>query len=183
MSNWMVLVILGGVSVILGVAALLNPFPASIAVEQIAAWAFFIFGIVQMFGAYRAENWSGKIWTFLLGVIAVFVSNNLFGAPLAGLMELTYILGIMFIASGVLKIIAGFSIHQTQFKAAVLISGAASFIVGGMIMSGFPASASITLGILLGIELISCGLFSFALGMFQKSGGIARVVSGMVQDA
>lgn len=183
MSNWVVLIVLGSISALVGVVALLNPFPASIAAEQIAAWAFFIWGIIQMFEAYRAEHWGGKIWTFLLGVVAVFVSNNLFGEPLAGLVTLTYILGIMFIVSGVFKFIAGLSIPQTQFKAAVLISGAASFLVGLMIMSGFPASATVTLGLLLGIDLIFCGIFSIALGLFHKAGGVPPKIHGMAQEA
>jgi uncharacterized membrane protein HdeD (DUF308 family) len=174
MSNWILLTFLGIASMIAGVLALLNPFPASLAAVQLAAWAFLIIGAVEIFEAFRAENWGGKIWTLLMGVVAVLVGINLLGKPLAGLITLTWVLGIMFIVSGLFKFIVGWRIHKTEFKIAVLVSGLVSLVVGVMIMSRFPASAAITLGVLLGIELISSGISAVALGLSRKAGGVAH---------
>lgn len=88
---------------------LLNPFPASLAAVQIAVWAFLIVGILQIIEAFRAESWGGKLWTLLLGVVAVIVGINLLGKPLAGLITLTMVLGVMFIVSGIFKFIVGLS--------------------------------------------------------------------------
>ncbi len=99
MSNWILLAVLGVVSIIAGVLALLNPFPASLAAVQLAAWAFLIIGAVQIFAAFSAKSWGGKLWTLLLGVVAVLVGVNLLGKPLAGLITLTLVLGVMFIVS------------------------------------------------------------------------------------
>jgi uncharacterized membrane protein HdeD (DUF308 family) len=65
-------------------------------------------------------------------------------------------------------------IHKTEFKILVLISGAASLIIGLIIMSNFPASAATSLGILLGIELISNGVSATALGLSRKAGGVSH---------
>jgi len=174
MSNWILLAVLGVVSIIAGVLALLNPFPASLAAVQLAAWAFLIIGAVQIFEAFRAESWGGKLWTLLLGVVAVLVGINLLGKPLAGLVTLTLVLGVMFIVSGIFKFIVGWRVHKTEFKIAVLLSGAVSLIIGLIIMSNFPASAATSLGILLGIELISNGISATALGLSRRAGGVAH---------
>ena len=174
MSNWILLAVLGVVSIIAGVLALLNPFPASLAAVQLAAWAFLIIGAVQIFEAFRAESWGGKLWSLLLGVVAVLVGINLLGRPLAGLVTLTVVIGTMLIVSGIFKFIVGWRVHKTEFKIAVLVSGAVSLIIGLIIMSNFPASAATSLGILLGIELISNGISATALGLSRRAGGVAH---------
>jgi uncharacterized membrane protein HdeD (DUF308 family) len=174
MSNWILLTVLGIVSLVAGVFALLNPFPASLAAVQLAAWAFLIIGAIQIFEAFRAESWGGKLWTLLLGVVAVVIGINLLGKPLAGLITLTWVLGVMFAVSGLFKFIVGWRIHKTEFKFAVLLSGVASLVVGWMIISNFPESAAISLGILLGIELISNGVSAVALGLSRRAGGVAH---------
>ena len=174
MPNWILLAVLGVVSIIAGVLALLNPFPASLAAVKLAAWAFLIIGAVQIFEAFSAKSWGGKLWTLLLGIVAVLIGIDLLGEPLAGLVKLTIVLGIMFIISGIFKFIVGWSVQRTDFKFAVLFSGLASLIIGLIIMSNFPASAATSLGILLGVELISNGVSAVALGLSRKAGGVVQ---------
>lgn len=174
MSNWVLLTILGAFSIIVGILALLNPFPASLAVLQLTAWSFLILGALQAFEAYRAEEWSGKLWSLLLGIIAIFIGINLLGKPLAGLITLTILLGSMFLVSGIFKFAVGWKIQKQEFKIAILISGAASLIIGLIILSNFPVSAATSLGILLGVELISNGVSAVALGFSRKTGAAAK---------
>lgn len=174
MTNWKLLAALGAVSIAAGILALLNPFPASLAVEQLAAWAFLIIGAVQIFEAYSADTWGGKLWTLLLGVVAVFVGINLLKEPLSGLVTLTLVLGSMFMVSGMFRIIVGLRVHKTNLKAVVLISGVVSLILGLIIISNFQAFAATILGILLGIELIFGGISTVALGLARKAGGVAH---------
>ena len=82
MSNWILLTIVGVLAIIAGILALLNPFPASLAAVRLASWAFLFLGGLQIFEAFRAETWGGKLWTLLLGVVAVIVGINLLGRPL-----------------------------------------------------------------------------------------------------
>ena len=174
MSNWILLTVLGALSIAAGILALINPFPASIAAAQITAWAFLILGVIQVFEAFSAESWGGKLWTLLLGAVAFIVGVNLLANPLAGVISLTLLLGIMFFISGLFKFIVGLKIHKSEFKYAVIISGLISLAIGLMILSNFPASAATSLGILLGIELISNGVSAVALGLSRKAGGVAH---------
>lgn len=174
MGNWIVLLIVGILFVIAGILALLNPFAASMTANFIAGWSFIILGIVQAVGAFMSEGWGGKLWTLLLGIIALIIGINLVGSPLTGMIALTIVLGIMFLASGVFKLIVGFRIHDNAMKWAVVISGIVSGLLGFMILTNIPGSAVIALGVMLAVELLSNGVSAIALAMSRKSGGVAH---------
>lgn len=173
MSNWVVLFIIGVLGVIAGLMALFEPFGASLVATAIAGWSFLVLGILQIIDGVRAEGWGGKIWSILLGVIAVFLSINLLGNPLKGMIALTIVVGIIFLVSGLFKILLGFRIENAQLKWAVILSGIISAFLGFMVLSNIPGSAVITLGVMLGIELLSNGIAMIALAMARKSGEVA----------
>jgi membrane protein HdeD len=168
------LVVLGVLSLIAGILALLNPFPASLAAVRLASWAFLIFGALQIIDAFSATGWGGKLWSLVLGVVAFLVGIDLLTEPLAGLIKLTMVLGALFLVSGAFKLIVGWRVHRSDVKAAVILSGLASLLIGIIILSNFPASAATSLGIILGIELISNGVSAIALGWSSASGALAR---------
>ncbi len=167
MSTWKTQLILGVLFVVAGLLVLFNPFAASLAVEQLAGWLFLAIGIVQLIEAFVAEGWSGKVWSVLIGLVAAIIGLNLIAKPMAGLMALTLIVGIMFLVSGVVKLIIGWPIPLRQLRFAVILSGIVSLLLGLVILGDFPGSAVAAIGILLGIELVSNGvLFLFvALGL------------------
>lgn len=166
MSNWKLLIVLGVVSVIAGILALLNPFSASFAIEQFTAWVFLVLGGVQIIAAFRAQSWSGKLWTLLLGIIIVSIGINLLAEPLAGIVTLAILVGAMFIVSGIFKIIIGLRFQRAEFKTTVLVSGALSLVIGVMLMYN-PT----ILGTLLGVELIANGVSTIAIGFAHKTDG------------
>jgi len=88
-----------------------------------------------------------------------------------GLIKLTMVLGVLFLVSGAFKFFVGWGIQRSELKVAVILSGLASLLIGFIILSNFPASAATSLGILLGIELISNGVSAIALGWSRTSGG------------
>jgi uncharacterized membrane protein HdeD (DUF308 family) len=169
MSNWIILVILGVLSIIAGFLAILNPFPASIVAVKLAGWSFLIIGALQIIEVFRATGWGGRLWALAIGLVAVLAGINLLGEPLSGMISLTIVLAILFIFSGVLKIFSAFQIRNSKYRLAVLISGVVSLLLGFIIFSNFPISAVTSLGILLGIELISDGISDVSLGWASKS--------------
>lgn len=169
-SSWVVLVVLGVLSIIAGVLAILNPFPASLVVVKLAAWTFLIIGGLQIIEAFRATGWGGRIWALAIGLLGLTAGINLLAEPLAGMMSLTLVLAIVFVVSGIVKLMAGWQIRNSQYRMAILVSGAASILLGLMILSNFPISAVRSLGIILGVELISDGVSAFALGWARKTG-------------
>ncbi|WP_157973592.1 HdeD family acid-resistance protein [Tropicimonas sp. IMCC34043] len=146
-----------------GMFALMNPFAASLAATVIAGWVFIFSGVVEVFAGFRAKGAGAKIWTVLLGLLAIVLGIMILGNPLGGMVALTTIIAIMFLAGGVAKIIMSFTMEDRRFLWLFLISGAASAVLGFIILTNFPLSAATSLGLLLGIELLFDG--AAALGM------------------
>jgi len=169
-GNWVFLVVLGILSIVVGVLAILNPFPASLVAVKLAGWAFLIIGGLQIAGGFRATGWGARIWALAIGVLALVAGINLLGEPLAGMVSLTIVLALLFLVSGLVKLIAAWQIKHSSYRLAVLVSGIASLLLGFIILSNFPISAVTSLGILLGVELISNGVSALALGWASKTG-------------
>lgn len=174
MQNWKLQLFTGILFVIGGLLALFNPLAASLSVELLAGWFFLVIGAFQLVAAIRADDWGGRLWLILMGVVAIVLGINLLGQPLSGLIALTIVAGILFLVSAVLKIIVGLRVAMTELKIAVILSGVVSGLLGIMILSNIPGSAVVTLGILMGVELLSSGVATIALALARKSGGVSH---------
>ncbi|SOE18742.1 uncharacterized membrane protein HdeD [Hoeflea halophila] len=165
--SWTWMAALAVICIIGGFLALLNPFGATIFAVTLAGWVFLIQGVIQIIHAFRVRDWPGFIWSLGLGVLSLLVGVILVADPLAGAIPLTLLVAVLFLATGVAKIMFALSLKPASGWVWVLVSGLVSAALGVLILAGLPASATTILGLLLGIELVSNGvLFLFvALGL------------------
>lgn len=166
--SWLFLIVLGVLSILAGLFAFFNPFAASVAATLIAGWAFLLIGALQIVAAIQAEGWGARLWAVLFGVVALLLGVNLVAQPLEGVLALTLVAGILFVASGVFKLFTAFGL-EGNLRWAVLISAVASLILGGIVLLYFPESAFVTLGVLLAMELIANGIALVAMGGYGRS--------------
>ena len=166
-STW--LIILGLLLAIAGVLTILHPFPASLTIELFAGWSFLILGVVQMVNAFRARQSDGMIWLLLLGVAMALLGVALLRNPIAGLVGLTVIAAMAFIASGIFKLISGWALERNGLGWGVLLSGVISLALGIMVLVHIMPSAAILLGVLLGIELLTNGFALLFVGLLARS--------------
>ncbi len=169
MTNWILMLIVGIFAVILGIVALANPFAASITATLIAGWSFIFLGALQIYASFGAPTTGAKIAGVLFGLLALAIGVHIVARPLEGLMSLTFAAGILFLVSGVLKAWFAFSGAEGSARMALFFSAAVSLILGAMVLSNFPQSAAVLLGVLLAIELISSGVSAIALALIGKS--------------
>lgn len=165
MSNWILWLFIGAIAVIGGIFALLNPLVATLAAEQLAGWLFLVVGILQVIAGFREEGWGAKLWVLLLGVLAIVLGVALLGNPLAGILALTTVAAVLFLAGGLTKIVLAFSLEDRSYFWPILLSGAVSVILAIMIFANFPQSAAVLLGVLLGVDLISNGVAVIAMAL------------------
>lgn len=168
MKHWLLVLIAGIVAIVGGVIALLNPLAATIFATTLAAWFFIIVGILLIVGAISDSGVQHRFWTGVLGVLGILVGLGILGQPILGALALTWAVAILFLVEGIVKVMFAFSSRGTSYFWAVLLSGAISVILAVMILSDFPQSAAVILGILLAIDLISSGVSLVALGLFGK---------------
>jgi uncharacterized membrane protein HdeD (DUF308 family) len=155
--------IMGLLMIAAGVLALMNPFPASLAVVVFAAWSFMILGVLQLISAFRDAQGGNRIWLILLALVMIWIGFVLRGNPLEGLVTLTIVVALSFVASGIAKLVVGWSLRSVGLGGWVMVSGLLSVILGVMFMGNILGAAPWVLGFLLGIELISDGVAALFL--------------------
>ena len=83
-------------------------------------------------------------------------------------MVLTLLLGAALVASGIMRIILGFSMTGGTPWIWVVLSGIVTLLVGLIILSHWPVSSLFVLGLFLGIDLVFAGASWIAIGWALK---------------
>jgi uncharacterized membrane protein HdeD (DUF308 family) len=162
---------IGAVFAALGVAAIVWPVVATLAVEVFIAWLLVVWGVVGCaaalslaapgFRSYGAIAYGSVVALGLL--LAVF--------PGAGAATLTLILAAAFLIEGLMTILFAISLRERLKSWGWLVfSGLCALILGGLVLSGWPGSAAWTLGVLTGVNFLSTGI---ALVMMSRRRGQA----------
>lgn len=163
------LMIAGAVLVVGGVAALLNPLAATFTAEQIAGWFFLLAGGLQILAGFRHSKHSGWWPSVVLGILGVIVGLSLILRPFQGIISLTLLVAVFFLMSGGAKIALSFTLRKHPSFWLMLLSGAVTVLLGGMIIAGFPASTTTVLGTLLAVDLLASGVALCALGLVLRT--------------
>ncbi len=177
MKTWVKWLILGILSIVFGFFVLANPVAASIAVTTLAGIMFAVSGGIQIFAGFGEAGTGAKLMGIFLGALMLFLGLSLMFHPLEGVVSLTLLVAILFLASGTARLIVSFQMRATRFFWPMLLSGALSVLLGGYVLANFATVAPSLLGILLGVELLFNGSGLIALAFFL------RTAKGAVKDA
>lgn len=166
--SWGWLVFVGVVSLVGGVLALARPFAATVTVVHLAGIFFVVMGILQIVHAFRMRGWGGFLWELVLGVVTFFVGIALFRNPFAGAVSLTILVGTLLFIMGLVKGLFALQMRPLGGWVWGLLSGIISVVLAIFIFANFPWSALTVLGIFLGVELISSGVWLILIGMAAR---------------
>ena len=128
------------ISLIGGVLALLNPLAATLTATLMAGWAFAFLGALQVFRR-SDQGWGGFIWALLFGLLTLAVGLSLIFDPLAGMISLTILVAVLFLVTGIVKIMLSFSLRPLTGWGWVLLSGIVSLVLGIMILADILSAA------------------------------------------
>lgn len=107
-DRWGLLVLEGIVDIAAGAVALLWPGLTAFAfVMVIAAWAM-VSGVLMLAAAFRLGQHHGRGWLVFGAVLSIVFSIALFGAPLAGMVVLTWWIGVYAVIFGTILMILSF---------------------------------------------------------------------------
>lgn len=158
-----ILIALGILMILLGLAALLNPLLVSIAVARILSWIFLFAGIVRTVYAIQAWRQRGFWLKLIVGilylVVAILLLSNMLGATLT----LTLALGWVIVAQGILEIITAFKVRPEPNWGWMLFSGVMALILGILILNRWPFNAIWLLGFFTGLSFIVAGFWMIML--------------------
>jgi uncharacterized membrane protein HdeD (DUF308 family) len=113
-------------------------------------------GAFEIIHACWTKAWGGLVGQLALGALYVGVGIALLNQPASGAVMLTFVLGLLLLLSGILRIFVSFN-HWQDAGWIMLLSGAFGVLAGLAILTGFPRTTLWVLGLLLGIDLMSHG--------------------------
>ncbi|MBN8292625.1 DUF308 domain-containing protein [Rhodobacter sp. NTK016B] len=162
------LILLGIVMMVGGGLALANPFAASIAVTTLVGAFFLLAGALQLWVAAFDANHPHRVWTGIVGLLGLLAGVVLIADPLAGVVSLTLLVGIVFLITGAVRLSMAWRLRETPLFWVLLLSGAASVLIGFLVVGNIAAAATAFLGLLLGIQLLADGVGLVALGLTSR---------------
>ena len=159
-ENWKWFVFQGIVMLILGCLAVAEPVIASVAVDIYIGWLFLFSGVLGLVAMFSARDASAFFWMLLTSALSLAVGILLIWKPDEGTVSLTIVLTAFFIAEGAFQIGASISYRDVlpDSWGWLLASGLADILLAGLIIYFWPQSASWTLGLIVGVNLITTGL-------------------------
>jgi uncharacterized membrane protein HdeD (DUF308 family) len=114
-------------------------------------------GAFEIIHAFWTRGWGGFLWQILLGALYVVFGVLLLTQPESGALILTYLLGAVLVASGIIRCLLSFA-HWQQGGGVRLISALVGLFAGALILVNFTTISAWALGFLLGVDLISHGI-------------------------
>jgi len=167
-KNSILLIGTGVLSLLGGIIALLNPLAATLTAELLTGYLFIAIGVLMLLSIFADDSWGSRLLSLVLGLVILVIGVNLVSNPLQGVLRLTVVVALLMLFIGILRIFFAFRMPTAGLKAMLILSGIISLALGAMILSSFPFSAAVVLGILLAIELISNGISLIVLGLAAR---------------
>lgn len=156
---------LGILMIVLGIGAIGFPFATTIAAKIMIGWLFLIAGIALIIQAFSMNSWKSLLGNLLIALLYVVVGVWLAFLPLAGIVSLTLLLALAFIAEGGLKLGMGFKLRPMDGWVWIVISAVIAILAGVLLIAGLPGTATWAIGLLVGVNLLGSGLSFLMVGM------------------
>jgi uncharacterized membrane protein HdeD (DUF308 family) len=155
-SHWGLLMLMGVLSVILGVLAIAWPGATLLTVAIFFAAWLFVSGIFSLITSFTRDGDTGmRVLTAVIGLLSIIVGFALLRSPFQSLEVLIFVLGVFWVAQGIIHFVTAFSMKQGRNW---LIFRGLLGIIAGIIVLTYPISSAITLAIFGGVWIIFLGI-------------------------
>ena len=169
-EHWALFLAEGIILVILGIAAIMLPLVATIALTIIIGWIFLVSGIVGLVTTFWMRQAPGFWWSLISAIIAIGAGVVLLLWPISGSVSLTLVLIAFFVVEGIASIMYAIE-HRNQLTGRwvwMLVSGIIDLVLAGIIFAGLPGTALWALGLLVGINMVFGGAALIAMALAAR---------------
>ena len=159
-AYWVLFLVHGMIMMVLGILAVIWPQISTVAADIYIGWIFLLSGIVGLVTMFWAPSIPAFLWSLLTAALSLIVGVLLLWHPVAGVVSLTLALIAFFIVEGIFQIAAAIR-YRDAFPDSwgwMVMSGIVDLALAGLIISGWPGTASWALGLIVGVNLITSGL-------------------------
>jgi uncharacterized membrane protein HdeD (DUF308 family) len=168
--SWGWIVAYGVASVLLGIAAVIWPGATLVVIAIIFAVQLLVATVYQFVFAFALPGETGwlRALVAVIAIIGFAIALYLIGHVGLTLLLLAILLGVYWIAQGVIEVLIGIEHPELQSRAWVIVSGVLSVLAGAIVVI-FPGTSLVFLTIVLGIWLIIFGVGLIGRGWMLRS--------------
>ena len=171
-EHWKAFLVEGILLVLLGLAAIILPPLASLAVTIFLGWLFLISGVAGLVLTFWARQMPGFWWSLVSAVLAIAAGIILLARPVQGTLTLTIVVGAYFLAEGIATIMYALE-HRRELSQRwswLLVAGLMDILIAVIIVAGLPGSALWAIGLLVGINLMFGGASLIGMALAARHG-------------
>jgi len=173
-EHWKAFLFEGILLAILGLAAMIVPPLASLAVTIFLGWMFLVTGVAGLFFSFWARAMPGFWWSLISAALAVLAGGILLARPMQGVLTLTIVIGAYFLAEGVATIMYALE-HRKELSGRwswLLVAGLMDILIAFFIIAGLPGSAEWAIGLLVGINLLFGGATLIGMALAARNSAL-----------
>jgi uncharacterized membrane protein HdeD (DUF308 family) len=168
-DHWGLIVVLGVLSVILGILAIAYPGATIVTISIFFAAWLFVSGIFYLISSFTRDGDTGsRVLSAILGVLSIIVGWALLRTPFQSVEVFIFVIGIFFLIQGVMTFIGAFA--RKAGRNWGIASGLLG-IIAGIIVLTYPISSAVTLALIAGIWLVILGIMQVAAGIQLRNAG------------
>jgi len=156
--------LLGIITIVLGVLALLTPFVAGETMLVVIGVLITAAGVLRVIWAFAAPTPGKGFSKVLLGVLTVIAGLAILANPMMASGILSILLAAYLLMDGIVEIIVAMTLDGVPGKGWLLTGGLVSVLLGCLMFFQFPLSGVHAIGVLLGLKLMMVGSAALALG-------------------
>lgn len=170
---WRLLLGVGVLIAVLGVLAVLAPLLTGISLSILLGALLVVGALGHVANAFSAGGWKGSLWQVVLALVYGFAGITLIANPVVGLASLTILVVVYLLFTGIVELGMGFAMRPESGWGWVVISGAVSLALAGLLWVGLPSTALWAIGVLFGVSLLTSGLSLVGAGLAARRAGTA----------
>ena len=151
-------IFMGVLTAIIGVLMILYPLAAATASTVVLGSALIVIAVAQGIFAFTSESVGNFFLKLLLGILYGISGVLLLAFPVAGVVSLTGVLGMMLVAEGIVEVFIAFGAPGLAGRGWFIFSAISSFVLGVMILAQWPNSSAWAIGTLVGVGVFINGI-------------------------
>jgi uncharacterized membrane protein HdeD (DUF308 family) len=147
---------------------LLNPIVGAISFVIFTGIAFLLNGLLQAFMTFKAHDKSLGAWFKVVIVLITGVVLLLY--PISGVAAMALLFSVYFFVDAFASFSMALDLKPLKGWGMALFNGILSFLLGVMMLVGWPATSLILVGIVVGVSFLFDGFVLIYLGILAKKG-------------
>jgi len=161
-------IISGLIMAVAGILAIIHPVAGSLAFVLFLGALFIAMSIVQAYTTFKAHQKSAGAWFKVIMLLITGVLLLIW--PVSGIAAVAILFAAYFFIDAFASFQMGLDLKPLKGWWIAVVNGVLSFILGIIMILGWPFSAPFTVGIIVGVSFLMDGIVLIYLGWLAKKG-------------